>query len=239
MARLASPRQRRRAAGEEPVVIDPAVGRGADAHACGGPRPIDDAGCGADERIGDDEHTRAAVGQQRAVLGRREPPRQRREQRAQTRAGEEQADLLGAVVTEVGNAVAATDAAGGQCGRRLPDLARETRVAVLAPRAGQRDLFRRERRVPIDPVGQIHGLLHRRVRTRRVVDSGVPPLRRRRRPPSYFLSPTSSTSAIAESPPHIRRAGRGLRRAGPLLDQADPRRVPIGACGCPQTSEHP
>ena len=91
-------------------------------------------GAGRGEALVDDEQRRRAIVQHRRVLGRREPPVQRHEDRAQPRAGEQRGQHLRAVQAEPGDAVAARHACRRQRGGDLRRTARPARRRTASAR---------------------------------------------------------------------------------------------------------
>jgi glycosyltransferase involved in cell wall biosynthesis len=106
-------------------------------------------------RIDEQQPRRTARQHARVLLGR-EPPVERREHRAQARAGEQQDQHRGMIEAEPRDRVAATHAALGEHGRRAEDPAPELGIGDRHAVEADRDGVGREARVPLDPVRQVH-----------------------------------------------------------------------------------
>ena len=97
-----------------------------------------------------------------SVLGRRQPPVERHEQRAQPCAGKEQGEHFRAVEAEEGDALAASDTSRGQRRGKPVDLLRQLRAGNLATRKANGRLVGRQPGVARYPVAYAHVAMRRR-----------------------------------------------------------------------------
>src|ERR1700690_2203509 len=155
-----------------------------------------------------------AIGENAGVLGRGMPPVQWHYDRAGPRAGEQQGEHFGVVAPKIGYQVATPHAKRRQPAAGAPNAFGKRRVIQVVSGEPDCQLVRRERRRPLNPMRQVHA--------------------------STYLPPTSMTTAIAVSPAAhpVNRPVPPPRTTSSSINSMM-ERVPMGACGWPQTSEQP